>query len=92
MKFTEFEHNDNWKIKRFPCSCCLVLPACNDYTICNLLQKNTRKMFNLIQVEKKCPDCGEILNQRVWRMFRCPICNHLFEISNQYKFAWRRES
>jgi len=91
MEFTEFEHNDNWKIKRFPCSCCLVLPACNDYTKCELLEKNIKKIYNLIVKEGKCPDCGEIINDKNRFNIRCYNCEHLFRLSYNYKMAWRGE-
>lgn len=89
MEFTEFEHNDNWKIKRFPCSCCLVKPACNDYTKCELLEKNAKKIFNLIKDEKKCPDCGELLNDTARYNVTCYKCEHLFRLSYVYKMGWR---
>ena len=91
MEFTEFEHNDNWKMKRFPCSCCLVNPACNDHTKCDLLQRNAKKIFKLIQDEKKCPDCGELLPPLnvIKYNIRCNDCEHLFKISYNHKMAWR---
>lgn len=95
MIFTEFEHNDNWKIKRFPCSCCLVKPACNDYAKCELLNHNSKKIFNLIQNEKKCPDCGITLHKVSTDVpileynFRCSDCEHLFRISYKFKMALR---
>jgi len=94
MEFTEFEHNDNWKIKKFPCSCCLVKPACNDYTKCELLETNIVKMFKIINDEKKCPDCGEVITPvdfvkyNIW----CCNCEHLFRLSYKYKMAWRDKS
>ena len=88
MEFTEFEHNDNWKIKRFPCSCCLVKPACNDYRECELLTKNMKKIYELIKA-KKCPDCGEIIHDIARYNVRCNHCNHLFRISYKFKMAWR---
>lgn len=89
MEFTEFEHNDNWKMKRFPCSCCLVLPACNDYAACDLLEKNAKKIFKLIQDEKKCPDCGETITDDTKYIVKCYNCEHYFKLSYQYKMSWR---
>jgi len=91
MEFTEFEHNDNWKIKKFPCSCCLVKPACNDHTTCDLLEKNITKIYKLIK-DKKCPDCGIVIkNSKVYYKFGCNACGHIFAISDQYKLALRGE-
>ena len=89
MKFTEFEHNNNWKIKKFPCSCCLVLPICNDYTSCELLEQNVKKIFKTIQKEKRCPDCGEVIHDTARYNVKCYNCEHLFKLSYNYKMAWR---
>jgi len=94
MEFTEFEHNDSWKIKKFPCSCCLVKPACNDYTKCELLNQNYKKIYNLIQ-DNKCPDCGETLYKVSTDIpiidfsFICNECKHLFRILYNFEMAWR---
>lgn len=91
MIFIEFEHNDNWKIKKFPCSCCLVKPACNDYTECDLLEANYMKIYNLIINENKCPDCGRLMKNPMknYLYFVCPDCEHCFKITSKYKMAWR---
>ena len=92
MKFTEFEHNDNWKIKRFPCSCCLVKPACNDYTKCELLEANSQKVYKIIMNERKCPDCGVPISRKESDsdyLFKCPECEHHFKILDNYEMALR---
>lgn len=90
MEFTEFEHNNNWKIKKFPCSCCLVKPICSDYKSCELLEKNIKKIFNLIK-DGKCPDCGSNINKITadYCDVKCNNCEHIFIIFDKFKFADR---
>jgi len=97
MEFTEFEHNDNWKIKRFPCSCCLVKPACNDYISCELIEQNKNKIYKLVKKERKCPDCGIKINSItkiipiIDYSFECSCCEHIFRVSFKYKMGYRGE-
>jgi len=89
VKFTEFTHNDKWKMKRFPCACCLVKPMCHDTSKCKLINCNIKQLYILIVKEKKCPDCGSKISKKGYYSFICENCGHCFKISQYHKMAWR---